>query len=150
MTPEERVLATVKQIREEEARGLFRDTELWCEAIRAAVEEERKRVVAVLAESIGMCDYAEGQGPRYPSLDELSAEIGRMQRELRDHDDARVPRGRDSWHEDHGDVLWWTDPITEPPYVGTPLDDDFPEYVTHWTPLPEAFIERGEHVGGGE
>lgn len=42
---------------------------------------------------------------------------------------------RDDWHEDDGDVLWWAFPVREPPYVGTPLDDDFPAYVTHWTRL---------------
>jgi hypothetical protein len=25
------------------------------------------------------------------------------------------------WHEDHGDVLWWRFPISEAPYVGSPL-----------------------------
>jgi hypothetical protein len=32
----------------------------------------------------------------------------------------------DAWHEDFGNVLWWLFPIVEPPYVGTPLDDDWP------------------------
>lgn len=49
------------------------------------------------------------------------------------------------WHEDHGPALWWHFPIVEPPYVGTPLDDDWPvdyldskevDYCTHWTPIP--------------
>ena len=26
------------------------------------------------------------------------------------------------WSEDHGDVLWWRLPISEAPYVGSPLD----------------------------
>lgn len=26
------------------------------------------------------------------------------------------------WHEDHGPVLWWRIPISEAPYVGSPLD----------------------------
>lgn len=40
------------------------------------------------------------------------------------------------WHEDHGPVLWWRFPVTEPPYAGTPLDDDFyPDYYTHWTTI---------------
>jgi len=37
------------------------------------------------------------------------------------------------WHEDMGDMLWWFFPIQEPPYCGTPLDCDFPDYVTHFT-----------------
>lgn len=43
------------------------------------------------------------------------------------------PAHLDSWNEEDGSVLWWRFPIVEPPYCGTPLDDDFPEYVTHWT-----------------
>ncbi len=41
----------------------------------------------------------------------------------------------DEWHEDYGDVLWWTFPIEEPPYCGSPLDSDWPDYHTHWTPI---------------
>jgi hypothetical protein len=48
----------------------------------------------------------------------------------------RIPRPRDTWHDDIGAVLWWLMPVCEPPYAGHPLDDDFPEYVTHWTPIP--------------
>jgi hypothetical protein len=39
----------------------------------------------------------------------------------------------EEWHEDHGAVLWWTFPVEEPPYCGTPLDGDWPDYHTHWT-----------------
>lgn len=69
-------------------------------------------------------------------------------------------RKLDRWHEDDGPVLWWKLPITEPPYVGTPLDmpdtiyvavyvgkDNYqypiqvgggwPGYHTHWTPYEE-------------
>lgn len=46
---------------------------------------------------------------------------------------TRQARERDEWGEEDGPVLWWRFPVTEPPYCGTPLDDDFPEYVTHWT-----------------
>ncbi|OZQ97351.1 hypothetical protein [Paenibacillus sp. VTT E-133291] len=46
-------------------------------------------------------------------------------------------RTLDDWHEDIGTVLWWTFPIEEPPYCGTPLDADYPDYLTHWTPIVE-------------
>ena len=48
------------------------------------------------------------------------------------------PKARplDEWHEDFGDVLWWCFPVDEPPYVGTPLDTDWPGYHTHWTDIP--------------
>lgn len=53
------------------------------------------------------------------------------------------------WHEDIGPVLWWTSPVTEPAYCGTPLDDDFPSYMKHWTPLqvPTTCIEAGSANG---
>lgn len=40
------------------------------------------------------------------------------------------------WHEDMGPALWWKFPIDEPPYVGTPIDSDWPGYHTHWSPIP--------------
>ena len=39
------------------------------------------------------------------------------------------------WDEDLGDCLWWDFPVEEPPYCGTPLDDDFQKYKTHFTEL---------------
>jgi hypothetical protein len=61
------------------------------------------------------------------------------------------------YHEDKGPVLWWTFPISEPPYCGGPNDlgstveisvcalgvdkmmrvlvGGWPGYHTHWTPL---------------
>lgn len=62
-------------------------------------------------------------------------------------DEIRRLRARDSWGEDDGAAVWWTVPIAEPPYVGTPLDDDFPDYATHWTPLVMPLeVERAEHT----
>jgi len=45
-----------------------------------------------------------------------------------------------AWHEDDWSVLWWTFPVAEPPYVGSPLDSDWPfseeDYQSlGWTPL---------------
>lgn len=39
------------------------------------------------------------------------------------------------WHEDVGDCLWWNFPVEEPPYCGTPLDEHFPKYKTHFTTI---------------
>lgn len=47
----------------------------------------------------------------------------------------KCPRPLEEWGEDHGDVLWWKFPIEEPPYVGSPLDEKWPNYHTHWTPI---------------
>src|SRR5690349_2602221 len=46
----------------------------------------------------------------------------------------------DAWHDDDGSVLWWHFPIQEPPYVGSPLCDDWPfeeseEASLGWTRL---------------
>lgn len=35
--------------------------------------------------------------------------------------DLYRPRPFCDWHEDHGDVLWWRIPVTEAPYLGSPL-----------------------------
>jgi hypothetical protein len=49
--------------------------------------------------------------------------------------DGPFPVPLEQWHEDLGPALWWKFPIEEPPYCGTPLDDDWPGYHTHWTPV---------------
>jgi len=51
--------------------------------------------------------------------------------------ESRLMRPLAEWHDDRGAVLWWALGVGEPPYAGTPLDDDFPDHVTHWTPIPE-------------
>ncbi len=48
---------------------------------------------------------------------------------------ARVARPLAEWHEDNGPVLWWRFPVDESPWCGTPNDDEWPHYHTHWTPL---------------
>lgn len=47
----------------------------------------------------------------------------------------KYARHIDEWHEDMGVVLWWRDPVEEPPYVGTPHDGDFDETYKWWTPI---------------
>lgn len=54
----------------------------------------------------------------------------------------------EDWHEDDGNVLWWSLPVCEPPYCGTPNDTDFradngEEYFTHFTR-----IVRNSVIGG--
>lgn len=43
------------------------------------------------------------------------------------------PLTLEEWGEDDGDCLWWTFPIDEPPYCGSPICCDWPEYHTHFT-----------------
>ena len=49
-------------------------------------------------------------------------------------------RSLPEWHEDIGPVVWWRLCRDERPdeasWIGTPLDDDWPGYHTHWTPHP--------------
>lgn len=51
-------------------------------------------------------------------------------------------RTLEEWHEDHGNVVWWAWDndrkgwLGEPAYIGKPLDSDWPDYHTHWTPHP--------------
>lgn len=71
-----------------------------------------------------------------------------------------IARPLDEWHDDMGDVLWWFFPMTEAPYVGSPLClgytvemhayrgliargevGGWPGYHTHWTPLPPIPLE---------
>lgn len=54
------------------------------------------------------------------------------------------PRPLEEWHEDYGDVLWWKFPVEEPPYVGSPLCEDWPAYHTHWTPIVVPQPPKGE------
>lgn len=39
------------------------------------------------------------------------------------------------WQQADGNVLWWSFPVQELPYIGQPHDDAFPDHCTHWTPL---------------
>lgn len=55
-----------------------------------------------------------------------------------------IARPLAEWHDDMGDVLWWKFPVNEPPYCGSPLDSDWPDYHTHWTPI----VVPGGYVSG--
>jgi len=54
--------------------------------------------------------------------------------------ELQTPRPLEAWHEDDGPALWWVFPLVEPPYCGSPLDEDWPGYHTHWTTftIPDA------------
>lgn len=72
---------------------------------------------------VGMVDSPEVAGEIVAAMN-AAAHPGHLQGEARQ---------RDEWHEDIGLTLWWKFPVREPPYSGDPRDDDFPDYVTHWT-----------------
>ena len=73
------------------------------------------------------CDRCGASGAERDSWEEAIEAWNRRAQEC--------PRPLEEWHEDYGDVLWWKFPIEEPPYVGSPLCDDWPAYHTHWTPI---------------
>ena len=75
--------------------------------------------------TILLCGDCSGMGPL--GMDEETAAIAW---------NMRGPlRPLAEWHEDNGAALWWNFPIDEPPWCGQPIDDDWPHYHTHWTPL---------------
>jgi hypothetical protein len=47
---------------------------------------------------------------------------------------AKTAKPLSEWHEDTGNVLWWSFPVNEPPWCGKPTDRDWPGR-THWTLL---------------
>lgn len=55
-------------------------------------------------------------------------------------EDSLEPKPIEEWHEDDGDCLWWKFPIEEAPYCGSPLDEDWPGYHTHFTKVIEPII----------
>jgi hypothetical protein len=54
---------------------------------------------------------------------------------LAQYNQFKIAKPISEWHEDLGPCLWWIFPICEPPYSGTPLDCNWPEYHTHFTRL---------------
>lgn len=52
------------------------------------------------------------------------------------------------WHEDHGDALWWRFPITEAPYVGTPLDCGFQVAARLYNQFGDEIGVTHSNVGG--
>lgn len=57
-------------------------------------------------------------------------------------EDLLEPIPAEEWNEDDGDVVWWRLPVEEPPYIGSPLCDDFTfDYYTHFTRLGMPLID---------
>ncbi|MED3549978.1 hypothetical protein [Cytobacillus praedii] len=63
----------------------------------------------------------------------LIVQAKKVEQQQQEIERLKMPRPIEEWGEDYGDCLWWSFPIVEPPYCGTPLDSDFPDYVTHFT-----------------
>ena len=77
--------------------------------------------------SLNSSDYKEGYND---ASDDIIGIVNQL-----DEPTKVIAHLAEKWHEDIGPVLWWAFPVEEPPYCGTPLDDDFPKYKTHFTEL---------------
>ena len=94
----------------------------------------REKLVELLTEFYG-CD------PMYYGVDALSIAQHLISHGVTVQEGARPI---EEWNEDFGDVIWWKFPIEEPPYVGSPLDEKWPGYHTHWTFIPIPQPPKGE------
>lgn len=65
-----------------------------------------------------------------------------------------IARSLSEWHEDDRVACWWAwnghGWAGEPPWIGTPNDDDWPGYHTHWTPAPDAPVTGIVAQKGGD
>lgn len=77
--------------------------------------------------SLNSSDYKEGYND---ASDDIIGIVNQL-----DEPTKVIAHLAEKWHEDIGPVLWWDFPVEEPPYCGTPLDDDFPKYKRHFTEL---------------
>lgn len=78
--------------------------------------------------SVGLVGDVECDECVYDERNALRARVAELET-------AKTPRLKDEWHEGIGPVLWWALPVAEPPFSGTPMDSDWPDYHTHWTPI---------------
>jgi hypothetical protein len=116
--------------------------------------------------SIVLADRASGR--RMTTSRQLSSRIlGQVGALLARVETAGRARSLSEWDERDGPVLWWTFPLFEAPYCGTPNDlghpveihtqdslerriaatctvGGWPGYHTHWTPLPAPPAQRSE------
>lgn len=121
------------------------DDEWW--AVDDAKIEVEVKAEAVSQEAIDtvklqLRDWMKGQvtmpDPEYAMqlMFRLLEDHDTCQRQAAAYKELMTVRPELDWCEEMGNVLWWKFPIQEPPYCGTPLDDDWPEDHTDWTPLP--------------
>jgi hypothetical protein len=93
---------------------------------------EAEQQIAALApkSTVVLCDYCKGAilpGAR------VHVEGGKAWHGCQAHAPTTHARYLDAWTAADGVVLWWTEFEPKVQYLGTPLDDDFPDHVTHWT-----------------
>jgi hypothetical protein len=123
------VLATVTSTSPQAFREAFHAEDAAHAAVLALwAEREREREHAEDVREAHKTAQAGWRGHAQRERERLAAATRRAE-------EAERAQPESEWHEDVGPVLWWAFPVQEPPYVGTPLDSDWPGYHTHWTPL---------------
>lgn len=66
----------------------------------------------------------------------LARKLHAARKENERYREVLEPIPAEEWHDDDGYVVWWRLPVEEPPYVGSPMCDDFTfNYYTHYTKL---------------
>lgn len=102
------------------------ETSIWADAAWKAAQEAYGQHMGMPEESdIDTGNRAAAQAIEQHATTALSAPTR-----------EREARPLEEWHEDMGDVVWWTFPVTEAAMIGSPLDTAWPGYHTHWTPHP--------------
>ena len=69
-----------------------------------------------------------------------------LERELIRIHRATLAKPLNDYSEELGPVVWWKFPVTEPAWIGTPDDSDWPGYHTHFTPHPEVHYFLAEEA----
>lgn len=94
---------------------------------------EVQRVVGVIADHIE-------QGTLFNagvfSRETMACFVREAVRAMADLEPLTALQRFEQWSESDGPVLWWRLPVDEPPFLGSPLDSDWPGYHTHWTRIP--------------
>lgn len=114
--------------------------EVWLKAIQLAKQIEEPEFNDYLCDIKSQIEYLRIHGPgKIKSLRMLQNMVDNMITGCWSSTSIRTQKVKarlaKHWDEDLGDCLWWDFPVEEPPYCGTPLDDDFPKYKTHFTEL---------------
>jgi hypothetical protein len=116
------------------------------EALKAEVERLREERDVLASEHAECPDRQKAALALLSERAQLQEAFERATKKAAEGKRLTTPRLPAEWHEDHGTVLWWRFPVVEPPWVGSPLDDEWEEEAdfTHWTPLPNVGAALGE------
>lgn len=138
----------VAAVREAEAVERFSSAEQVRKKLHPIVPDRAiKNTIKAFKELVGSVpDYIESQLSEFVGQKNTSEAratiVDKLDSLVRHAEPVLRARPLEEWHEDHGNVVWWAwdndrkEWFGEPAYIGKPLDSDWPEYHTHWTPHP--------------